>query len=408
MTDMLIGIEVNDLQNIKIRPCSSRSLRHATRTFVVSAVILTSFVTSPEAAEDKESANATQVLVDAVRKSPFTQTIPVIGRFVARQLGDVATRVSGAVDEIMIDVGDRVKKGDVIATLVDDRLEWQRNLQRAEVSNSNARVQTNKARITLLRKEYDRVASLKKSPAFSQARLDDKQQEILVAESELSEAMASLRKAQANLKLTEIDFQDAKIHAPFSGVVSQKFTAAGSYLNVGQKIVTLIDDTTLEIEADVPSSRVSALQPDTRVAASFRQGGRVHANVRAIVPEENPQTRTRAVRFVPDLPDGQAGLAANQSITLYIPYGKKQDVLSVHKDAVLNRRGMRLVVVPEDGKATFRPVVLGDAVDNRFVVIKGLKEGEKVVIRGNERLRPKQSIKYEGQPAPKAPAKSEG
>lgn len=400
---------MNDLQNNnKNQAGSNRWFTRAARTLVISTFVVVTTASPLLAQEKKKAANATQVEVDAVRMSPFTQTVPVIGRFVARQLGDVATRVSGAVNQIMVDVGDRVKKGDVIATLVDDRLKWQRNLQRAEVSNSNAQVHTNKARITLLRKEYSRVASLKKSPAFSQARLDDKQQEILVAESELAEAHASLRKAQANLKLTEIDFLDAKIRAPFGGVVSQKFTAAGSYLNVGEKIVTLIDDTTLEIEADVPSSRVSTLQPQVRVEASFRQGGRVHANVRAIVPEENPQTRTRAVRFVPDLPDGQAGLAANQSITLYIPHGKRQDVLSVHKDAILNRRGMRLVVVPVNGKTTFRPVVLGDAVGNRFVVLKGLKDGEKVVIRGNERLRPKQSIKYDGQPAPKAPAKSEG
>jgi len=341
---------------------------------------------------------ATPVKVDAVRMSPYTQTIPLIGRFVARQHGDVATRVSGAVSKIEVEVGDRVKKGDVIASLVHDRLEWQRSLQRAEVSTYMARAATKTAHITLLQKELQRISSLKKSPAFSQARLDDKEQEILVAKSELVEAEASLRKTRATLKLTEIDYKDAKVLAPFDGVVTQKHTSAGSYLNVGAKIVTLIDDQTLEIEADVPSSRVAGLKPGTEVMGAFDQQGPITARVRAVVPDENPLTRTRAVRFTPVLPSGRGGLAANQSITLLLPYGEQKNVLSVHKDAILNRRGVKMVVVPENGRATFRPVTLGDAVGTRFVVNKGLKEGELVVIRGNERLRPDQEISYQGQP----------
>ena len=341
---------------------------------------------------------ATPVKVDPVRMSPYTQTIPLIGRFVARQRGDVATRVSGAVSKIDVDVGDRVNKGDVIAHLVQDRLEWQRSLQRAEVSNFSARVATKKAGITLLQKELQRITSLKKSPAFSQARLDDKEQEILVAKSELVEAEASLRKARATLKLTEIDFKDAQIVAPFGGVVSQKHTSAGSYLTVGDRVVTLIDDRTLEIEADVPSSRVSGLKPGTNVTGTLDQSGDIKTKVRAIIPDENPLTRTRAVRFTPILSEGREGLAVNQSITLFLPNGEQRNVLSVHKDAILNRRGIKLVIVPTDGRVAFRPVTLGNAVGNRFVVLKGLKEGELVVTRGNERLRPDQEISYEGQP----------
>ncbi len=356
---------------------------------------------SPAIAQQKNKPdNATPVKVDPVRMSPYTQTIPLIGRFVARQRGDVATRVSGAVSKINVDVGDRVNTGDVIATLVRDRLEWQLNLQRAEVSNYTARAETKKASVALLQKEMQRITSLKKSPAFSQARLDDKEQQILVAKSELVEAEASVRKARATLKLTEIDFKDAKILAPFNGVVAQKHTSAGSYLNVGSKIVTLIDDRTLEIEADVPSMRVAGLTPGTDVAGIFDQADRIETKVRAIVPEENPQTRTRAVRFTPILPNGQKGLAANQSVTLYLPHGELKNVLSVHKDAILNRRGMKLVIVPTDGRVAFRPVTLGEAVGNRFVVLSGLKDGEMVVIRGNERLRPKQAISYDGMPEP--------
>jgi len=404
-SDKKIGMNV---KNLKISGCSTR------RKLKISAIVFTGMValaqlTGPLAAQQSKSKpRATPVEVDAVITGPFSQTIPLIGRFVARQRGEVATRVKGAVSMINVNVGDRVQKGDIIASLIQDRLEWQRSLQRAEVSTFAARMETKKAHITLLKKELQRISSLKKSPAFSQARLDDKDQEILVANSELIEAEASLRKARANLKLTEIDFQDAQIRAPFSGVVSQKHTAAGSYLNVGAKVVTLIDDRTLEIEADVPSSRIAGLKPGMEVTGVFDHAGRIKAMVRATVPDENPLTRTRAVRFTPVLPNGHNGLAANQSITLYLPYGEQKNVMSVHKDAILSRRGLKLVIVPTNGRVAFRPVTLGEAIGNRFVVLSGLKDGEMVVIRGNERLRPKQAITYKGQPKPIEPPSKSG
>ena len=66
--------------------------------------------------------------------------------------------------------------------------------------------------------------------------------------------------------------------------------------------------------------------------------------------------------------------------------------MTVHKDAILNRGGAQLVVLIDDGKAAFRPVKLGQAFGQRFVVLNGLVEGDEVVIRGNERLRPGQDI----------------
>jgi len=384
----------------------SRGPKRIGMTFLAGAVTL--ILASPADAQSQGGEQATAVKVDAVKSEPFKQTVPVIGRFVVRQTGVVATRVRGAVGTIVVDVGDRVGQDDVIAILVRDRLEWKRNLQRAEVANYSAQVKTQQERIGLLQQELKRLESLKKSPAFSQARLDDKRQEIIVASSEVTEAEAQLRKARANLKLTEIDLRDAEIRAPYSGVVSKKHAAVGSYVDVGDPVVTLIDDESLEIEADVPSERVDGIENGTPVDVETVTKSRYPAIVRAVIPEENPQTRTRAVRFTPVLPEEAPRPAANQSVILYLPAGAVRDVLSVHKDAVLNRRGKRLVVVAADGKANFRPVQLGEAIGSRFVVVKGLQEGDLVVVRGNERLRPNQAIRFNGgasEETPEGPTK---
>ncbi len=102
---------------------------------VAAAVALAAF-SVPAPAQEKKPQTPTQppsqVGVDAVITEPLRQTVPVIGRFVARQAGVVAARINGPVGEIRVEVGDRVDKGDIIAVLVDNTLKWRHELQKAE------------------------------------------------------------------------------------------------------------------------------------------------------------------------------------------------------------------------------------------------------------------------------------
>ena len=89
-----------------------------------------------------------------------------------------------------------------------------------------------------------------------------------------------------------------------------------------------------------------------------------------------------------------------------VPIGKPRKVVSVHKDAVITRGGQKIVFATVAGKAERRVVRLGSAVGSRFEVLEGLGIGDVVVVRGNERLRPGQAIKYPGMlEAPEQPKK---
>lgn len=375
---------------------------------VAAAVALAAF-SAPSSAQEKKpqtpSQPPAQVGVDVVITEPLRQTVPVIGRFVARQTGVVAARVSGPVGEIRVEVGDRVKAGDVIAVLVNDMLKWQHELQKAEVQQYAAAVKTRKATAKLRRQELRRIEKLIKSAAFSKARLDDKRQEVAVADSQAAEAQGKLNSARANLKMTGINLYNAAVRAPYSGVISKRHIEVGAYVNLGDPLVTLVDDAHLEIEADVPANRTPALLAGTRLKAYINGTQEIAARVRAVVPEENPQTRTRTVRFVPELPLGISSLANNQSVTLQLPAGNDGTVVTVHKDAILSRKGKTLVFLVQGSKAVMRPVRLGEAVGIRFIVNSGLAPGDKVVVRGNERLLPGQAIRIR---EPSKPAKAGG
>ena len=365
------------------------------------AALMCSFAVDGYAQKKKKRIAGVQV--DKVIMEPLTQTMPVLGRFVARESGVVAALTRGPVESVLVAVGDRVKKGDVIAHLVATRIKAARALQAALVSERKAQGRTAKAQLSLTQTELKRLASLRESVAFSRARHDDKISEVAKFDSEVGEKKAAVASARAQLRLADIDLYNAKIRAPYNGVVSQKHTSPGAFLNVGDPVVTLINDDFLEIEADVPSDRLSGLLIGRVTSAKLENGQALKVTVRAIVPEENGLTRTRPVRFTPKISaSAEESVAANQSVTVLLPVGVRRDVVSVHKDAVIPRGGESIVFVAKEGKAVRQALQLGDAVGNRFEVLDGLKAGDVVVVRGNERLRPGQSIKYKGMKPVKA------
>ena len=364
----------------------------APRPAAAVAAALLMLAAAPAAAQ---GGRATPVGVDAVRSEPLEQTVPVIGRLVARQSGVVAARTGGAVAEIRVTVGDRVEKREVVAVLARDRLRATLELRAAEVAQADAAVATSMAEFDYVTQAMKRLEGLRRSAAFSQARFDDKRQEVVKAKSATIEKEAALLRARVNLKIADIELRDSEIRAPYAGVVSVRHIEVGAYVGVGQPVVTLIDDEHLEIEAAVPAGRIRGLAPGTPVVFQLVDASSSRAVVRAVVPEENPLTRTRTVRFTPRFNGDHRNLATNQSVTLHIPAGPARTVVSVHKDAVLNRSGGALVFVVTEGAARPRPVRLGEAVGGRFEVINGLEPGDLVVVRGNERLRPGQKVRFE-------------
>lgn len=337
----------------------------------------------------------TLVAVDEVRSEEMAQTMPVIGRLVALRAGEVATRIDGRVGIFRVEVGDRVKKGAVLAVLDSDRLERELKRRTASVAESRAALESEKASLAIDEQELRRLESLRKSAAFSKARYEDEQKEVLRSRTRINVAEAILENTSAQLALARVDLEDARIRAPYAGVVTVRHTEVGAYVKQGSAVVSMVNDENLEIEADVPSQRLSGVKSGVVVKVEIGDRDDYFAAVRAIVPEENPMTRTRRVRFVPDFNAKAQNFAANQSAIIQLPIGSSRNVLTVHKDAIIKRGGATLVFVVAKGEAQIRPIIIGDAVGNRFEALSGLGPGELVVTRGNERLIPGQKVLFE-------------
>ena len=330
--------------------------------------------------------------VDAVKTEPLMQTIPVIGRLVPQQAGTVAARINGPVQRVLVDVGDRVQENDIIAQLDVETLTAERDIAAAAVESANATLTTRNAELQLAQQEVQRLERLKNSAATTKAAFDDARQNASIARARIAEAQAAIASARSQLRLAEIRLSNAEVRAPYTGVVTQKLAESGSYVQSGQAIVRMLTDQQLELEADVPFDRLSGLLEGTRVNIQLDDRTQHSAVLRAIIPEENPLTRTRAVRFKVELGETEKPLAAEQSATVFVPVGAPRDVVSVHKDAIIRSGQGNIVYLVEGDMARMRPIQLGEALGNRVEVMGGLNPGDVVVVRGNERLRPDQPI----------------
>jgi RND family efflux transporter MFP subunit len=339
---------------------------------------------------------AAVVEVDAVLTEPLAQTVPIIGRLVARQAGDVAARTSGPVAKVDIEVGDRVKKGDVIAQIDASRLRRDRQRNKALIDEAEQQIKQATAEATLRQQELRRIEGLRDSVAFSHGRFEDAQQALIVAQSSVNVAEARLEIVQATLALTELDIAWATIRAPYPGVITNVEAEAGAWLATGQSVVSLINDQALEIEADVPTERIAGVIAGMVVPVQLDDGSKHSATVRVVIAEENPLSRTRRARFTPVFETPEKPLAPGQSAMVELPLGPQRDVVTVHKDAIITMGGRTFVYVAANGTANIRPVTTGEAVGARFEVVQGLRPEELVVVRGNERLQPGQSITFDG------------
>ncbi|MEM7406596.1 MAG: efflux RND transporter periplasmic adaptor subunit [Pseudomonadota bacterium] len=367
---------------------ATQTIRPARLTFMQVSLALVLVALAANALAQR----AARVKVDAVRSEPLSQTVPILGRFVARERGAVAAAIGGPVRVVHVHVGDRVEAGQLLAELNADSREALLAQREAERSMHQARLTAAEAQLKITTDEMRRLEKLRGSAAFPRKQYEDQRHEVVRYTSALSEARSGLQRTNAELNAANIDLNRSRVIAPYGGVVTHRFVSAGAYLRLGDPVVTLVNDADLEIEADVPADRVSGLTAGVGVEVSLDAGERLTATVRTVIPDENPTTRTRPVRLrVAAL---AAPAAVNQSVTVHVPVGASRQVLSVHKDAVLNRGGKSLVYVVVEDKATIRPVALGEAVGARLEVLQGLGEGDLVVVRGNERLRPGQAVSF--------------
>ncbi|RPI41332.1 MAG: efflux RND transporter periplasmic adaptor subunit [Betaproteobacteria bacterium] len=278
----------------------------------------------------------------------------------------VAAQIAGRVVDIRFDVGDYVKRGEVIVR-IDERVAAQA-VAASEAQVSEAVATANNARASL-----ERSKALFAQRFISQAALDKAEADYKAAQARVSALLAGAGQAA-----TQRGF--ATIVAPYSGIVSARHVELGEMATPGKPLMTGFDPSTLRAVATVPQARVAAIQAGVRARIEVPAVNRwFDVKSVVVVPSADPRTHTTRVRLeLPaDTRDVYPGVFARAHFTV----GKATRLL-VAREAILRRSEVTAVyVVDGQGVPRLRQVRLGEAADDRWVeVLAGLRPGETVAL----------------------------
>jgi RND family efflux transporter MFP subunit len=278
----------------------------------------------------------------------------------------VSAQISGRIVELRFDVGDYVKKGEVIAR-IDERAATQ------ALAASEAQVRQAEAALRNARAEFERSRQLVAQKFLSQAALDRAEAEYKAAQARVTALLAGAGQAQ-----TERSF--ATIVAPYSGLVSARHVELGEMAVPGKPLMTGFDPGTLRVTATVPQAQVGAIQAGAKARVEVPSSGKwVDATQFTVIPAADPRTHTTQVRL--GLPSDVRGIYPGIYARAHFVTGRAAALL-VPRSAVLQRSEVTAVyVMGESGAPQLRQVRLGAAGDERSVeVLAGLRAGERVAL----------------------------
>jgi RND family efflux transporter MFP subunit len=304
--------------------------------------------TAPVEMRDMDLSYTAEAVVEAVRQST------------------VSAQIAGRIVDLRFDVGDYVKKGQVIAR-IDERAVTQ-----AEAA-SVAQVREAQAALANARAQYERSKQLLAQKFISQAALDKAESDYRAAQARVSALLAG-----AGAAATERSF--ATIVAPYSGVVSARYVELGEMATPGKPLFTGFDPSTLRVVATVPQAQVAAIQAGAKARVEVPSTGKwIDVKNIVVVPSADPRTHTTRIRL--ELPEDVRGVYPGVYARAHFVTGSALKLL-VPRSAVVHRSEVTGVYVVDDkGNARLRQIRLGEASDENDVeVLAGVRPGERVAL----------------------------
>ena len=339
------------------------------------------------------------VSVVKVADADFTETVAVSGSLVPREEILVAPEVEGfRVLELKVDVGDRVKKGDVLAILVQESLDAQlaqndASLARADAAISKAKSQIAEAEAHVAEADasFDRAKPLKSSGYLSASTYDQRESASKSSQAQLVAArdglkLAEAEKAQVEAQRRELQWRrdNTQVTAPADGLVSRRTARIGGMASgVAEPLFRIVLRGEVELDAEVIETELAKMSAEQKAKINVAGIGDVTGTVRLVTPEVDKTTRLGRVRiFLGDDPKLRIGSFARGTVDTAHAHG-----LSLPSSAVVFDAEGAFVQVVRDGHVARRNIETGLICDGRVEVRQGLAAGDMVVAKAGTFLR---------------------
>lgn len=319
---------------------------------------------------------ASPVEISSARLTTMAPTMQVAGTVVSRSDAYLSAEVEGRLVQVA-EPGQRVGAGDVVAKIDDETLLLRAGELRAEI----ARV---KARLTFLEAELKRFERLVETNLAAVSQIEQTRADRDVAQSDFDVANSRLAQVQTQLERTQMK-------APFPGIVAERVAQAGERVGVGARVLRLYNPDDLEVVARAPLNYYRYVANGDILGVSTRDRV-VEAPVRRVYSVGGENSHVFELRL--DLDDT---LAVGQTVRVTVPTADLREVLAVPRDAlVLRGDGIAIFIVDEDNTARRIQVTTGIGEGEWIEVMGPIQAGDRVVVRGNERLRPGQEVSVQG------------
>lgn len=336
-------------------------------------ILLWLLLVLPMMATGQGPGRAANVVVATASLQSLAPVAVVPGTVISRNDARLAAEVTGRLLDV-VDVGTVVSKGDVVAWIEDTVIALRRDELVAEVERA-------RARLRFLEKEEQRYVKLADSNLAAATKLEE-------TRSDRDVSRGDLQVAKVRLKLAEDQLDRTRLRAPFDGIVVARLTMPGERVEVGRNVVRMVDQQHLEVIARPPLEYYSFVQPGQQLR--IRTGPvEVSGLVRAVVAVGTENTHQFELRL--DIESNR--FPVGQTVRVSVPTAGIRQALVVPRDAlVLRPEGISVFVVDSEQKARQVSVTTGIDAGEQIEVIGDLADGDTVIIRGNERLRPGQAV----------------
>ena len=352
------------------------------RSYLTAFFLLTSAISFAQA----------PVRVVEAESRPVSEQVTATGTVSSPRSAVLSTAAAGLVDAIHVDEGDRVSRGDLLVELDSE-------IAKLSLARLRAAVRQQRTALDDARRRFVEAEKVGPGGGVPQTLIDSLQAEVQGAEAALVAAEAEANEQKARV-------ERHRIVAPFDGVITQRITEMGEWVNPGTGLLELIATTDLRFEFRVAQRFFRDITLDTPVVVTLDavRTEAMPARIDAIVPVSDPGSRTFLVRLVAADPAEEVLAAPGMSVNAVFSMLTGRNGVAISRDALVRYAdGRNTVWVIEDSDA--RPVVrerivrTGVEFDGLVEVTSGLEAGEQVVIEGNESLRDGQVVTILGKGA---------
>lgn len=350
-------------------------------------------------------ASASTASVAPVARGDLSSTLTVAGEFQPYQEVDLHAKVSGYIRRINVDIGDRIKKGEVLAVLEVPELNAQVAASKAEIQHSQSEIARAQSEVAYAEADYVAVhaaytrlaeAAKQRPGLIAEQELDDARAKNQDAEAKINVAKSALEATQGQLAVSKADNQRVQsledysiVTAPFTGVVTMRYADVGSLIQAGtasetqsEPVVRVAQSDLLRLRMPVPEEDVPYIHIGGEMQITVKATGKTFSGkVIRFTRELNTSTRTMLAEV--DVPNPDLSLTSGMYAETTITLQNKSNTLIIPAGAVVRESGSSYVlVVDSQNRVAKVTVVVGIQGPNRVEITRGLSENESVIVSG--------------------------